>query len=94
MVKLNKYLTQWGLTQGEIVVGCDNLSALRYSVDTCTFPTISGSVPDFDVITSTRSCLLPGITYRWKHVKGHQDLKRIELDYLAKQIYMLTAWPG
>ncbi len=77
----NSLLEQWELTQGTIIYGCDNISALRYSFDKVHFPTITGTAPDFDILQSIRQSLLPTITYSWKHVWGHQDAMGKALDF-------------
>jgi hypothetical protein len=78
--QLHEYLKQWGLLSGVVTVACGTLSALRYAVDLQSYPSISGNLPDFDVLMSIRRCLLPGITYQWHHVIGHQD----RIDFLAR----------
>jgi hypothetical protein len=66
------------------MAACDNISALRYSLDIETYPNVSPSIPDFDVINYTRDCMLPGVSYRWNHVKSHQDRMGPRLDAWAQ----------
>jgi hypothetical protein len=54
-------------------VACDNVSALRHCMDSERYPLIAGNTPDFDIVHTVRRGILPGILYKWKHVKGNQD---------------------
>jgi hypothetical protein len=56
-----------------IQMGCDNISALNYCLDTNKIPILNGRESDFDIVGAVRSLLtdLPSIT--WRHVKGHQS---------------------
>ena len=56
----------------QVQVGCDNISALRSSLDCTKYPHIGSQQADFDIIQSTRSILPTNIAFSWRHVKGHQ----------------------
>ena len=54
----------------QVQVGCDNISALRSSLDCIKYPHIGSQQADFDIIQSTRSILPTNIAFSWRHVKG------------------------
>jgi hypothetical protein len=57
-----------------INIGCDNISALRWCLDTQQFPFVGHRMSDFDIITAVRHLVKRlKIECNWRHVKGHQD---------------------
>ena len=87
---------QFQITDGAIEVGCDCESALRHVSGTG--PSFEARIkdPDYDLRSAIRKKLVHSpITWKWRHVEGHQDdngiedLDRwatlnIEMDNLAK----------
>jgi hypothetical protein len=53
---LHNLLLEWGTGTGTVTFRCDNISAIRHSLDTASVPNISG-LPDFDIIQSIRNCM-------------------------------------
>jgi hypothetical protein len=57
---------------GDITVGCDGLSALNQASKQYDF--INPNEPQFDVIMDIRRLIADSSwTWKWRHVKGHQD---------------------
>jgi hypothetical protein len=84
---VNTIFNKIGYIKGTITIACDNMSALHYTFSTTRYPTITTKMPDFDILSATRSILWPTIVYKWHHVQGHQDThppKSNELDIWAK----------
>jgi hypothetical protein len=87
---------QFKITSGAIEVGCDCESALRHVFGTGSRYEADIADPDYDLRSATRKMLANSpITWKWRHVAGHQDddgiedLDRwatlnIEMDNLAK----------
>jgi ribonuclease HI len=84
LFSLSLLLAKWNITQGEIVIACDNISALKTAIDLDSVPFISANIADYDIMQSIRRMMSPGIKFTWKHVKGHQDDSDSELDPLAE----------
>lgn len=80
---LTTLIEQWQITNGKVIMGCDNRSALFYAFDLEKYPYIDPENPDFDVLGSIRSVMIPGVTYTPKHIKGHQDALKVHLDIYA-----------
>jgi hypothetical protein len=83
------------LTSAKITIACDNISALKNSLDPDTNTTIYD--PDFDLIIAIKRKMNESrITWQYRHVYGHQDENKektdldrwdrlnIEMDTLAK----------
>lgn len=77
-------MDMWQIHQGEVTIACDNISALKTAIDIKAVPFISPAIADFDIMQSIRQTMRPGILYRYKHVKGHQDDESVILDHLAE----------
>jgi Reverse transcriptase (RNA-dependent DNA polymerase) len=73
IVSINKLLDHHKAKNIVLSIACDNQSVLNYSFDTDKFPELHANTPDFDILASIRSQKSPSITYKWRHVKGHQD---------------------
>jgi hypothetical protein len=57
---------------GDVMVGCDGLSALRQASKQLDF--INPNEPQFDVIMAIRRLIADSSwSWQWRHVKGHQD---------------------
>jgi hypothetical protein len=67
------------LTEGQITVACDNISALNLAFDTTQI--ITSKHPDHDLLFAIRHKLQQS-KLRWNHthVRGHQDDKKLEQD--------------
>lgn len=83
MLLLSKKLQQWQVTTGSVLFGCDKISALRYMIVHDKYKYISANVPYFDILQFGRSLRLQGITYKFQHIKGHQNNYGQPLDFLA-----------
>lgn len=73
---LSKLLQSWEMDTMDninLVIGCDNLSALDVSFDPYWHPSITPYYSHFDVIQSIRSCWPSNLSVTTQHVKGHQD---------------------
>jgi Reverse transcriptase (RNA-dependent DNA polymerase) len=84
LLHFHALLRQWQVTEGEVTFACDNYNAIKTAFDLGDVPFIGITIADYDLMTSIRCLLLPGITYNWKHVKGHQDDVSQDLDPLAE----------
>jgi Reverse transcriptase (RNA-dependent DNA polymerase) len=80
---LRQKLQEWNHNSGCILFACDNISALKYMFDHNLYPYISANVPDYDIMQSGRSMMISSVSYAFQHVKGHQDSRGGELDFLA-----------
>jgi hypothetical protein len=97
-IELCKYHS---IKEASITIACDNISALLNSLDQDSYTSILD--PDHDLITAIQKLLqTPGITWLYRHVRGHQDDKKaineldhweklnIEMDALAKHTLAQT----
>lgn len=50
ITRMNYYLDKWDISEGTVTFACDNMSALRYSMDTIRYQCITANHPDFDVL--------------------------------------------
>jgi hypothetical protein len=56
----------------DIVLCCDNKSAISYACNTLRYPHITSKITEFDILMAIRT-LLVDEKFKGKHVKGHQD---------------------
>jgi hypothetical protein len=66
----------------DILMMCDNKSAIEYACNVMRYPIINCKIPDYDIFSTIRA-LLKDEHFSGKHVKGHQDEQKGELDLFA-----------
>lgn len=73
---------EWQILSRTVLIACDNISALKYSIDTKKYKFIHTGIPDYDIIQSSRNSFIPSVWYHYQHVKGHQDELDRPLEFL------------
>lgn len=71
--QLQQLERQWNVPIMFVTIACDNDSALEYAVDVARYPTITPTMPDFDILQVIRDLQPSSTKFSLSHVKGHQD---------------------